>query len=73
MSIDMGESRCPITVIRMWEILIECAMCGKEGFHRHAVPWYCGPVREGCSEGGYKTVCRRCHDRWAVWNDKVPA
>lgn len=37
-----------------------CAMCGTEGDHRYAVPWYEGPVLEGQNEGGYRSVCRKC-------------
>lgn len=60
-----------VITILMNEDPLDCAMCGKEGWWRSAVPWYCGPVMEGQSEGGYKTVCRRCHDRWAAWNDNM--
>ena len=60
---------CPVTVINISEEPDECSMCGNMDFHRHAVPWYCGPVLEGESEGGYKTVCKSCHDRWAVWSE----
>lgn len=62
---------CPVTVIHLNAEPIECAMCGCEGFHTHAVPWYCGPVLEGQSEGGYKSVCSSCHDRWDLWNDSM--
>lgn len=64
---------CPVTVIDLSAEPDECSMCHAVDFHTHAVPWYCGPVREGQSEGGYKTVCRACHDRWAAWNDSVSA
>ena len=46
---------------------VECGMCGAEGFHDHCVPWYCGPVLEGESEGGYRTVCKLCHNKWEDW------
>ena len=49
----------------------ECNMCGVVGRHHNSVPWYCGPVMEGDSEGGYKGVCQPCHDRWAAWNDSM--
>lgn len=62
---------CPVTVIHLWEEPTECNMCGAVGFHAHAVPWYCGPVAEGESEGGYKTVCKGCHDKWAKWDDSL--
>ena len=60
---------CPVNVIELDAEPDECNMCGTVGFHRHAVPWYYAPVRAGCSEGGYKTVCSACHARWAAWND----
>jgi hypothetical protein len=62
---------CPVTVIHLQGEPHECSMCGAVGFHEHAVPWYCGPVMEGDSDGGYKTVCKKCHDRWASWNDSM--
>lgn len=58
-------------VVHLWQEPQECNMCGAVGHHRHAVPWYCGPVLEGGSEGGYKTVCEPCHDRWAKWSDSM--
>jgi len=48
-----------------------CAMCEKPGDHRHAVPWHCGPVLEGESQGGYKSVCPTCYDRWETWSHIV--
>lgn len=63
---------CPVTVVYLNDYPVECAMCGKEGDHHHAVPWWCdAPVMEGQSEGGYKTVCKPCHDRWEAWNDSL--
>lgn len=62
---------CPVTVIHLNEEPLECAMCGCTGFHWHAVPWYCGAVLDGQSEGGYKTVCSSCHDRWKRWSDSM--
>ena len=50
---------------------IECAMCPAVGDFRHAVPYYCGPVREGQSDGGYRCVCKPCYDRWEKWNDSL--
>jgi hypothetical protein len=61
-----------VLVVHLWDgAPDECNMCGALGRHRHGVPWYCGPVMEGESEGGYKCVCRPCHDRWAAWNDSM--
>lgn len=48
---------------------IDCCICGKPTFSTLAVPYYCGAVREGCSEGGYAVACQPCHDRWERWND----
>ena len=58
-------------IIDMWAAPIECGKCGIEDFHNYCVPWYCGPVLEGESEGGYRTVCKSCHDKWAKWSDKI--
>ena len=57
--------------IHLWRDPEECNMCGAEGYHSHAVPWYCGPVAEGDSEGGYKTVCPRCYGRWEAWDSSL--
>lgn len=54
--------------IHLWRDPDECNMCGGLGYHSHAVPWYCGPVAEGESQGGYKAVCRRCYGRWEAWD-----
>lgn len=50
---------------------IECAMCPAVGDWLHCVPYYCGPVADGCSHGGYRCVCPPCYDRWARWNDSL--
>jgi hypothetical protein len=50
---------------------IDCAMCEAVGDWLHCVPYYCGPVAEGCSEGGYRAVCPTCHNRWARWHDSL--
>lgn len=47
----------------------DCCMCGRPTLSARAVPYYCGPVREGASEGGYSTACDRCADKWERWND----
>lgn len=72
MSVERFEiNGCPVTVVTLWDMPVECAMCGREGNHTHAVPWYCGPVMEGASDGGYKTVCESCCARWAAWSDSM--
>lgn len=58
-------------IVRLWKEPNECGMCGALGDLRHAVPWCCGPVLEGDSDGGYETVCEPCHDRWAAWSDSM--
>lgn len=60
-----------VLCIHLWREPEECNMCGALGYLAHAVPWYCGPVAEGESEGGYKSVCKVCHDRWAAWDDSL--
>lgn len=54
--------------VHLWRDPDECSMCGVLGFHVHCVPWYCGPVASGESEGGYKAVCARCYGRWEAWD-----
>lgn len=49
----------------------DCCMCGRSTFDHFAVPYYCGPVRSGKSEGGYAPACQRCYDRWARWDDAL--
>ena len=67
MQIYSSES---LIVIDMNSYPIECGVCNALGFHRHCVPWYCEPVLEGHSEGGYRTVCKPCHDKWAAWSEQ---
>lgn len=50
---------------------ITCAMCEAEGYFEHAVPYYCGPVLEGHSEGGYRSVCGPCYARWEAWSNRI--
>lgn len=61
---------CPINVHYVWEHPIECGMCGDIVYDpvTYDVPWYCGPVMEGCSDGGYRTVCKKCFNKWEAWN-----
>ena len=59
-----------VIVIDLNAQTVDCGMCGIEGFHDYCVPWYCGPVRDGESEGGYRTVCKSCHDKWAEWDNQ---
>lgn len=67
--VDANDNKA--LVIHLWRDPDECNMCAALGFHSHAVPWYCGPVASGESEGGYKTVCEKCYDRWAAWDDSL--
>jgi len=61
-----------IRVIYLSSRDVECAMCGISGIHSLAVPWYCGPVAEGESEGGYKDVCRPCFSKWESLHEVKP-
>lgn len=62
---------CPVTIIDLNREPEECGICGALGFHQHFVWWYEGPCcsldpdRAGC------TVCRSCHDQWAIWDEEV--
>lgn len=49
----------------------DCCICGRATLDRFAVPYYCGPVRSGKSEGGYAPACQRCYTRWAAWDDAM--
>ena len=61
-----------VLIVHLWDFdAVECAMCGESTRHHYAVPWYCGPVAEGASDGGYKCVCKPCHDRWAAWDSSL--
>lgn len=69
---DLEINGHPVRVVHLWPPdPIECAMCSAFGDWTWCVPYYCGPVAEGCSEGGYRSVCKKCHDRWARWNDSL--
>ena len=46
----------------------DCCMCGQPTHSTLAVPYYCGPVRDGQSEGGHAVACPDCHQRWSDWN-----
>lgn len=51
---------------------VECGICGDWDDHRHAVGWYCGPVKQDIGEpvpewgpdavAGGRIVCKSCHD-----------
>ncbi len=72
MGIDLAAPGADRTVIHLWPPEPEpCPMCGVLGRWTWAVAWYCGPVQDGASEGGYKAVCKWCHDRWAAWDDSL--
>lgn len=68
--VDTATGDTLLIVRHMWSRdPIECCICGKDTFDTTAVPYYCGVVREGQSEGGYKVACDPCHTRWEAWND----
>lgn len=59
-----------LSVRRLWpEPPVQCCVCGRDTFSHLCVPYYCGPVRDGCSEGGHAPACERCYARWERWND----
>lgn len=68
------ERHADHTVVHLiHEMEVECCMCGRATFSKLCVPYYCGPVRDGCSEGGYAHACERCYARWERWNDGIVA
>lgn len=65
--------RPALYVIDLWgQHEVECGICEQWGNHRHAVGWYCGPVKEDIGQpvpewgpdaiAMGRTVCRECHD-----------
>jgi hypothetical protein len=61
-----------VTIVHLiHDTQVECCMCGRPTLSKLCVPYYCGPVREGCSAGGYDHACERCYARWERWNDGV--
>lgn len=68
------EDRPPhcLSVRHLWpEEPCDCCICGRPTLDHFAVPYYCGAVRSGKSEGGYAPACQRCYDRWARWDDAM--
>lgn len=67
--IDVESGDTVLKVRHLWpQEPIPCCMCGMATYSNLAVPYYCGPTREGASEGGYKTACYLCHMKWERWN-----
>jgi hypothetical protein len=73
MSENETTERMPVVTIDLWgQHDVECGICEKWGPHRHAVGWYCGPVKEDIGEpvpswgpdaiAMGRTVCQPCHD-----------
>jgi hypothetical protein len=59
-----------LTIVHLiHDMEVECCVCDRPTFSKLCVPYYCGPVRQGCSEGGYSHACERCYARWERWND----
>jgi hypothetical protein len=67
--------RLPIISIDLWDQHeVQCGICEKWGPYRHAVAWYCEPVRveigapvpewgpDAIAMG--RTVCKPCHDEF---------
>jgi hypothetical protein len=74
-----------ITIIRLWPITFDCALCGEECLVSHSVGWYEEPVKEmpgdrltlpngEVVEVGGMPVCEPCHDRfYGTSRPKEPA
>lgn len=69
--IDKSDGAVLMRVRHLWPgDPVDCCMCEKPTHSRMCVPYYCGPVLEEQSEGGYKTACEPCYARWEAWSDK---
>lgn len=68
--IENGEAVLRVRYLNRLEP-VDCCMCGKPTFSTLAVPYYCGPVRDGCSEGGHAFACEPCYGKWERWNDTL--
>lgn len=77
---EVRAPRKAIYTIHLWgEPGSECGICEKWGPHRHAVGWYCGPVREDIGQpvpewgpdaiAMGRTVCKTCHDEFYSISD----
>jgi hypothetical protein len=72
--IDAATGEVVMAVRHLWpEETVECCMCPQQADHSFAVPYYCGPVLEGHSEGGYKVACAWCYARWEAWSNATLA
>jgi hypothetical protein len=61
-----------VTVIRLWEPLAQCCICGAETPLTHSVAYCCGPTHDeiGSMSSEYRDTevsgmpaCKDCHDR----------
>jgi hypothetical protein len=73
--VSASRERRPIVTVHLWgEPECRCGICERWGPHRHAVAWYCGPVRVEIGHpvpgwgpdaiAGGRTVCKACHDKF---------
>ena len=68
--IDRATGDVLVRVRHLWgDDPVACCMCERETFDHFAVPYYCGPVLDGQSEGGYRVACAGCYRRWSDWSD----
>lgn len=68
--IDASDGAVLARVRYLWPAEpVDCCICSRPTFSTLSVPYYCGAVREGCSEGGYAVACEPCYARWERWND----
>ena len=70
--VDATDGHVLASVRHLWpEEPSDCCICGKPTLDHFAVPYYCGPVRSGQSEGGYAPACQPCYARWEKWDDAL--
>ncbi|MCC2673084.1 MAG: hypothetical protein K0R58_31 [Ramlibacter sp.] len=70
--IDTTDGKVLASVRYLWpEEPCDCCICNRPTLDHFAVPYYCGATRTGKSDGGYAPACRRCYDRWEVWDNAM--
>jgi hypothetical protein len=68
--VDSKTGESVMLVRHLWpQEPVDCCICEKPTYSSFCVPYYCGPVQSGKSQGGYKTACERCYARWEKWDD----
>ena len=83
MAVDTEVQQSWIAIHLWGQHEVECGICEQWGSHRHAVGWYCEPVRQDIGQpvpewgadaiASGRTVCKSCHDGFYGISDPTPA